>query len=92
MGMRWFGTCFYKAVCSTVLGETHKGFSYHQKNTLVNVKLKWVKDNSLDLVVARERDLKAVCTLVSILFSAFNCFLPIYRLSRHPCSLLHLDS
>ncbi|KAK3212499.1 hypothetical protein Dsin_017205 [Dipteronia sinensis] len=83
MRMRWFGACFYKAVCSTVLGETHKGYSYHQKKTLVNVKLKWVKDNSLDLVVARERDLKAVCTLVSIIFSASNCFLPIYRLSRH---------
>lgn len=74
--MRWFPY-------SRLLSETRKGFSYHQSFNLVNVKLKWVKDNNLDEVVARERDLKAVCFLVSIIYSAPNSLLPIYRLSKH---------
>ncbi|XP_022761716.1 protein ROOT PRIMORDIUM DEFECTIVE 1-like isoform X1 [Durio zibethinus] len=60
-----------------------KGFSYQQSFSLVNVKLKWVKDKTLDAVVVGERDLRAACNLVSILSSAPNCCLPIYQLSRH---------
>lgn len=59
------------------------GFNYQQKFSLVNVKLKWVKDNALDAAVAHEKDLKAVCNLVSIVASAPNCCLPIYRLIQH---------
>ncbi|KAL5707600.1 hypothetical protein ACHQM5_018488 [Ranunculus cassubicifolius] len=58
-------------------------FAYQQTSTLVNIKLKWVKDRVLDEVVARERDLKPVCHLVSIISSASNHCLPIYHLSRH---------
>lgn len=72
-----------RAVCSTFLCECRKGFSYHQKFSLVNVKLKWVKDKSLDAVVAAERDLRAACFLVSIISSASHCFVPIYHLCRH---------
>ncbi|XVF29296.1 hypothetical protein REPUB_Repub15cG0108900 [Reevesia pubescens] len=60
-----------------------RGFDYQQSFSLVNVKLKWVKDKSLDAVIAGERDLRAACNLVSILSSARNCCLPIYHLSQH---------
>ncbi|XVE81121.1 hypothetical protein DITRI_Ditri15bG0037100 [Diplodiscus trichospermus] len=60
-----------------------RGFNYQQCFSLVNVKLKWVKDKALDSVIAGERELRASCNLVSILASAPNCCLPIYRLSRH---------
>lgn len=59
-----------------------RGFNYQQKLNLVNVKLKWVKDKVLDSVIAGERDLKAVCTLVSIISSDPQCSVPVYRLSR----------
>lgn len=60
-----------------------RGFDYQQSFSLVNVKLKWVKDSALDAAVARERDLKAVCNLVSVIASAPNRRLPIYRLIQH---------
>ncbi|KAK2968374.1 hypothetical protein RJ640_015370 [Escallonia rubra] len=58
------------------------GFSYEQRFSLVNVKLKWAKDGALDSVVAGERDLKAACILVSIICSVPRCCLPVYHLSR----------
>ncbi|TYI93413.1 hypothetical protein E1A91_D02G134400v1 [Gossypium mustelinum] len=60
-----------------------RGFNYQQTFSLVNVKLKWVKDKALDAVIAGERDLRAACNLVSILSSAPDFCLPIYHLSRH---------
>ncbi|XP_009626907.1 protein WHAT'S THIS FACTOR 9, mitochondrial [Nicotiana tomentosiformis] len=55
--------------------------NYHQKRTLVNVKLKWVKDSVLDSVVAGGRELKAGSTLVSIIASQSSSGLPIYHLT-----------
>lgn len=63
--------------------EYQKGFNHQQKFGLVNVKLKWVKDKSLDAVVAGERDLKAVCNLVYIISSASRDYIPIYYLAKH---------
>ncbi|XP_020215639.1 protein WHAT'S THIS FACTOR 9, mitochondrial [Cajanus cajan] len=60
-----------------------QGYIYQQKFSLVNVKLKWVKDRTLDAVVAGQRDLKAAGILVSIIYSSSECCLPIYHLSRH---------
>ncbi|KAF3640601.1 putative two-component response regulator ARR2-like [Capsicum annuum] len=58
--------------------------NYHQKRTLVNVKLKWVKDSVLDSVVAGGRQLKAGTALVSIIASQSTSGLPIYHLqSKH---------
>lgn len=54
-----------------------------QKLSLVNIKLKWVKDKTLDAAVAGQRDLKAACTLVSLIFSDSEDCVPIYRLRRH---------
>lgn len=65
------------------LYQCQQGFNYQQKCSLVNIKLKWVKDRALDAVVAGERDLRAACILVSIISSAPQCCLPIHRLSRH---------
>ncbi|XP_052173584.1 protein WHAT'S THIS FACTOR 9, mitochondrial [Diospyros lotus] len=64
------------------LYEHQRGFIYQQKFTLVNVKLKSVKDRVLDAVVAGERDLRAVCTIVSIIVSNPQCCVPVYHLSR----------
>ncbi|XP_058721907.1 protein WHAT'S THIS FACTOR 9, mitochondrial [Vicia villosa] len=62
----------------------HKqGFIYQQKFSLVNIKLKWVKDRTMDSAVTGKRDLKAADILVSIIYSSPECCLPIYRLSRH---------
>lgn len=72
-----------RAVYSSFLSECRKGFSYQQNFGLVNVKLKWAKDKSLDAVVAAEKDLRAACFLVSIISSASHCFVPIYHLCRH---------
>ncbi|XAR67834.1 hypothetical protein NMG60_11002757 [Bertholletia excelsa] len=65
-----------------LLCRCHKAFSYEQKFGLVNVKLKWVKDKVLDAVVTGERDLRAACTLVSIISSNPQFCAPIYHLSR----------
>lgn len=56
--------------------------NYHQKRTLVNVKLKWVKDRVLDSVVAGGTQLKAGTTLVYIIASQSTSGLPIYHLQR----------
>lgn len=66
-------------------GHHHQkiGFNYQQQFNLVNVKLKWVKDRVLDTVIAGERDLRAVCTIVSIIASFVpRCSVPVYHLSR----------
>lgn len=60
-----------------------RGFNYQQKCSLVNVKLKWVKDRALDAVVSGERDLRAAWILVSIISSTSKHCVPIYHLSRH---------
>ncbi|KAG5542083.1 hypothetical protein RHGRI_021813 [Rhododendron griersonianum] len=64
------------------LNGNPRGFNYQQKLNLVNVKLKWVKDKVLDAVIAGERDLRAVCTLVSIISSNPQCSVPVYHLSH----------
>ncbi|KAL1312047.1 hypothetical protein HN51_038682 [Arachis hypogaea] len=64
-------------------GLLRKGYIYQQRFSLVNVKLKWVKDRKLDAAVAGQRDLKAVEILVSIIASSSECCLPIYRLNPH---------
>ncbi|XP_059280465.1 protein WHAT'S THIS FACTOR 9, mitochondrial [Lycium ferocissimum] len=61
-------------------GCTVSILNYHQKRTLVNVKLKWVKDRVLDGVVAGSRELKAGSTLVSIIAKNSSSGLPIYHL------------
>ncbi|MED6221902.1 hypothetical protein PIB30_059266 [Stylosanthes scabra] len=74
-------------------GLLQKGYIYQQRFTLVNIKLKWVKDPTLDAVVAGQRDLKAAGILLSIIASSSECCLPIYRLNPHrgqlgfPCDL-----
>ncbi|CAN8265768.1 unnamed protein product [Cochlearia groenlandica] len=71
---------------STTLSEFRQGFGFTQRCGLVNVKLKWVKDKELDAVVAREKHLRAVCNLVSIISSAHDSvprLLPIFHLNTH---------
>ncbi|CAI0374225.1 unnamed protein product [Linum tenue] len=65
------------------LHACRKAFSLQQNFSLVNVKLKWVKDSVLDRVVSGHGDLKAVCFLVSIISSAPNHSLPVYSLIKH---------
>lgn len=77
---RWF--LFSKVRSFDFLCKAQYGFNYQQKCSLVNVKLKWVKDKALDAVVTAEKDLKAACTLITIISSTPQCRLPIYRLSR----------
>lgn len=55
-------------------------FSHHQKRTLVNAKVKWVKDSVLDRAVAGGRELKAASILLSIIGSEPQHWLPIYHL------------
>ncbi|KAL6009898.1 hypothetical protein ACLOJK_000329 [Asimina triloba] len=57
-------------------------FSGSQTRSLVNIKLKWVKDKILDSVVEGERDLKAACELKDKLADAPNAILPIHKLNR----------
>ena len=66
-----------------ILYKCRFGFIYQPKRSLVNVKLKWAKDKSLDAAVTAEKDLKAACTLVTVISNARRCSLPIYHLSRH---------
>ncbi|KAL6501846.1 hypothetical protein OROGR_026979 [Orobanche gracilis] len=54
-----------------------------QKRNLVNVKLKWVKDTVLDSAVSDGVQLKAACTLVSLIGSNPGSSLPIHCLSRN---------
>jgi hypothetical protein len=65
------------------LHSFQQGYIYQQKFSLVNIKLKWVKDRTMDSVVVGKRDLKAAGILVSIIYSSAECCVPIYRLSRH---------
>lgn len=59
-------------------------FRLNQRYTLVNVKLKWAKDNILDTVVTGETDLRAAMLIVSIIAADPSGCLPIYRLAgRH---------
>ncbi|OMO88058.1 hypothetical protein CCACVL1_08567 [Corchorus capsularis] len=82
--MKWaIGFCVENLKVSCFSCGLRKGFNYQQNFSLVNIKLKWVKDKALDAVIAGERDLRAACNLVSILSLASNCCLPIYHLSRH---------
>ncbi|XP_004504151.1 protein WHAT'S THIS FACTOR 9, mitochondrial [Cicer arietinum] len=60
-----------------------QGYIYQQKFNLVNIKLKWVKDRTMDTVVSGQRDLKAAGILVSIIYSSPERCLPIYCLARH---------
>lgn len=78
---RWF--LFGKVESFGFLCKSQSGFSYQQKCSLVNVKLKWVKDKALDAAVIVEKDLKAACTLATIISSTPQRRLPIYHLSRH---------
>ncbi|KAK7292117.1 hypothetical protein RIF29_07827 [Crotalaria pallida] len=67
-----------------LLHVCQQGYIYQQSFSLVNIKLKWVKDRTLDAVVAGQRDLKAAGFLVQIISSSSSdCCLPIYHLSRH---------
>ncbi|KAF8693282.1 hypothetical protein HU200_038666 [Digitaria exilis] len=52
-------------------------FAAEQRATLVNVKLKWVKDRALDAAVSRERHLRAAHHLLDLVFSR-----PGHRVSR----------
>ncbi|XP_010557778.1 PREDICTED: protein ROOT PRIMORDIUM DEFECTIVE 1 [Tarenaya hassleriana] len=79
--MRWLLFC--RTSFSQSLYKRRGGFDFQQKFGLVNVKLKWVKDKELDSVVAREKYLRAVCNLVSIISSAPGSRLPVFHLNRH---------
>ncbi|KAL0737822.1 hypothetical protein Bca4012_014032 [Brassica carinata] len=68
---------------STTLSKFRQGFGFIQTCGLVNVKLKWVKDKELDAVVAREKHLKAVCNLVSVISSSHDTKAPIFHLNTH---------
>uniref|UniRef100_A0A803QF66 PORR domain-containing protein n=1 Tax=Cannabis sativa TaxID=3483 RepID=A0A803QF66_CANSA len=79
--IRWF--LFTKVGTSNFLCKSQSGFSYQQKFSLVNVKLKWVKDATLDDVVTFDKDLKAASTLVTLISSSPQRKLPIYHLVCH---------
>ncbi|KAD6453298.1 hypothetical protein E3N88_08003 [Mikania micrantha] len=57
------------------------GFRHNQRYSLVNVKLKWVKDRVLDTVVTGERELRAAWVIMSMIAVDPGGCLPIYRLS-----------
>ncbi|KAL8238588.1 hypothetical protein R6Q59_015155 [Mikania micrantha] len=57
------------------------GFRHNQRYSLVNVKLKWVKDRVLDTVVTGERELRAAWVIMSMIAIDPGGCLPIYRLS-----------
>ncbi|XP_045824624.1 protein WHAT'S THIS FACTOR 9, mitochondrial [Trifolium pratense] len=78
-----FRSLFATARNSGFLHSVQQGYIYQQKFSLVNIKLKWVKDRTMDSVVVGKRDLKAAGILVSIIYSSSECCVPIYRLSRH---------
>jgi hypothetical protein len=78
---KWSRVCFSEGL--SFLYECQRGFNYQQKCSLVNVKLKWVKDRALDAAVTGERDIRAAWVLVSIISSTSQPCVPIYYLSRH---------
>ncbi|KAG1363816.1 protein WHAT'S THIS FACTOR 9, mitochondrial [Cocos nucifera] len=57
-------------------------FMMEQRMSLVNVKLKWVKDRILDSVVARERYLRPMLHLLEHISSDPRGYVPAYELSR----------
>lgn len=59
-----------------------KGFDKQQKFSLVNVRLKWVKDKALDAAVCGQREVRAADILVSIIASFPDECVPIYRLIK----------
>lgn len=75
------------SLSSTSLCKCRQGFGFQQTCGLVNVKLKWVKDKELDAVVVRERHLRAVSNLVSVISSSPHSRLPIFHLSPHRAQL-----
>jgi hypothetical protein len=77
--------------CCFIDGVHQQGYIYQQKFSLVNIKLKWVKDRTRDSVVTGQRDRKAARILVSIIYSSFECCLPIYYLSASYVHFPHLD-
>ncbi|KAJ0253957.1 hypothetical protein HA466_0115500 [Hirschfeldia incana] len=79
--MRWLPQ--RRVSSSTPFSKFRRGFSLIQTCGLVNVKLKGVKDKELDAVVAREKHLKAVCNLVSIISSSHDKKAPIFHLNTH---------
>lgn len=80
MAWRWFG----RKESSGFLCGCKEGFNYQQQFSLVNIKLKWVKDTVLDSVIAGEREIKAASILVSLVaLKNPSCFHPIYHLSRY---------
>ncbi|PKU82028.1 protein WHAT'S THIS FACTOR 9, mitochondrial [Dendrobium catenatum] len=64
-------------------------FAADQRATLVNVKLKWVKDRALDSVVARERHLRQVHRLLELISTDPRGGVPIQELRIRP---LHLGN
>ncbi|KGN45924.1 protein WHAT'S THIS FACTOR 9, mitochondrial [Cucumis sativus] len=76
---------FSRLKLSGFLCKNQRGLNlnYLQGRYLVNIRLKWVKDKDLDTVVSAEKDLKAVCFLVSIISSSPEHCLPVYHLRRH---------
>ncbi|KAC9145048.1 hypothetical protein E3N88_46298 [Mikania micrantha] len=84
--------CFHKKMFRMILGygKNHQyaskhpyelGFRHNQIYSLVNVKLKWVKDRVLDTVVTGERELRAAWVIMSMIAVDPGGCLPIYRLS-----------
>ncbi|EPS70082.1 hypothetical protein M569_04678, partial [Genlisea aurea] len=53
-----------------------------QKRSLVNVKIPWVRNPVLDSVVSRDVELKAASTIVSLIGSHPNSYLPIHRIIK----------
>lgn len=78
-----FRSLFSSARNYGFLDGVQQGYIYQQKFSLVNIKLKWVKDRTMDSVVVGKRDLKAAGILVSVIYSSSQDYVPIYRLSRH---------
>ncbi|KAJ8759338.1 hypothetical protein K2173_006858 [Erythroxylum novogranatense] len=68
---------------SSFIQVCRRGYNFQQKFSLVNVKLKWVKDRSLDAIVIDQGNLRAVCILVSVISSSPSFCLPIYHLRKH---------
>ncbi|CAM8992645.1 unnamed protein product [Rhodiola kirilowii] len=57
-------------------------YNYQQKRSLVNLKLKWVKDRTLDSVMAGQNELKAACMLVAMIGNEPNGCRAVYHLAR----------
>ncbi|KAJ3681328.1 hypothetical protein LUZ60_015817 [Juncus effusus] len=64
---------------SLIASHSHQ---FQQKATLVNVKIKWVKDRSLDSIVTRERLLRPAHHLISLLSSSPISPFPSNQLSK----------